>query len=70
MLSLFVSSPCDDHVVESSEVETNRSRFELLSSQVSSTWNELLDMRRKQMKEGKPVDAQMSDVYKAREANE
>ena len=33
-------------------------------------WNELLDMRRKQMKEGKPVDAQMSDVYKAREANE
>ncbi len=33
-------------------------------------WNELLEMRRKQMEAGKPVDAQMSDVYKAREANE
>ncbi len=33
-------------------------------------WNSLLDMRRKELKAGKPVDAQMSDVYKAREANE
>lgn len=33
-------------------------------------WNALLDMRRKQLKAGKPVSAQMSDVYKAREANE
>lgn len=33
-------------------------------------WDALLDMRRKQMKAGKPIDAQMSDVYKAREANE
>lgn len=33
-------------------------------------WYELLDMRRKQLHEGKPVDARMSDVYKAREAKE
>jgi hypothetical protein len=33
-------------------------------------WYELLDMRREQLKQGKPVDARMSDVYKAREAKE
>lgn len=33
-------------------------------------WYELLDMRRKQLKAGKPVTARMSDVYKAREAKE
>ena len=33
-------------------------------------WYELLDMRRKQLQAGKPVDARMSDVYKAREAKE
>ena len=33
-------------------------------------WYELLDMRRAQLKAGKPVDARMSDVYKAREAKE
>ena len=33
-------------------------------------WYELLDMRRKQLQEGKPVGARMSDVYKAREAKE
>ncbi|MBF8269342.1 MAG: hypothetical protein HW386_1051 [Gammaproteobacteria bacterium] len=33
-------------------------------------WYELLDMRSKQLQEGKPADARMSDVYKAREAKE
>ena len=33
-------------------------------------WYELLDQRRKQLKAGKPVDARMSDVYKAREEKE
>ncbi len=33
-------------------------------------WYTLLNMRRKQLKEGKPADARMSDVYKAREAKE
>ncbi|HEX5418598.1 MAG TPA: hypothetical protein VFY39_01230 [Gammaproteobacteria bacterium] len=33
-------------------------------------WYSLIDMRRKQLEAGKPVDAKMSDVYKAREANE
>ncbi|HVY65548.1 MAG TPA: hypothetical protein VHH11_12075 [Gammaproteobacteria bacterium] len=33
-------------------------------------WYALLDMRRKQLKEGKPVEARMSDVYKAREAKQ
>lgn len=33
-------------------------------------WYELLDLRRKQVKEGKPANARMSEVYKAREAKE
>ena len=33
-------------------------------------WYDLLEMRRKQLHEGKPADARMSDVYKAREAKE
>ena len=33
-------------------------------------WYELLDMRRKQLQAGKPADARMSDVYRAREAKE
>lgn len=33
-------------------------------------WYELLDMRRKQLKEGEPADARMSDVYRAHEAKE
>ena len=33
-------------------------------------WYELLDMRSKQLQEGKPADARMSDVYKVREAKE
>jgi hypothetical protein len=33
-------------------------------------WYSLLDLRREQVKAGKPADARMSDVYKAREANE
>jgi hypothetical protein len=33
-------------------------------------WSELLDLRRDQLKAGKPVDAHMSDVYKVREARE
>ena len=33
-------------------------------------WYELLDMRRRQLKADEPVDARMSDVYKAREAKE
>jgi hypothetical protein len=33
-------------------------------------WYSLLDLRREQVKAGKPVEARMSDVYKAREANE
>lgn len=33
-------------------------------------WYALLDMRREQLKAGHPVDARMSDVYKAREAKE
>jgi hypothetical protein len=33
-------------------------------------WYELLDMRREQLEAGEPVDARMSDVYKAREAKE
>jgi hypothetical protein len=33
-------------------------------------WYELLDLRRAQLKAGQPVDARMSDVYKAREAKE
>ncbi len=33
-------------------------------------WYALLDLRRKQLKAGHPVDARMSDVYKAREAKE
>ena len=36
----------------------------------SEFWYELLNMRRKQLKAGKPADARMSDVYKAREAKE
>jgi hypothetical protein len=30
----------------------------------------LLDLRREQLKAGKPVEARMSDVYKVREARE
>ncbi len=33
-------------------------------------WYELLEMRTQQLEAGKPVDARMSDVYKAREAKE
>ena len=33
-------------------------------------WYELLDLRRDQLKAGKPVEARMSDVYKVREARE
>jgi hypothetical protein len=33
-------------------------------------WLALLEMRREQLKAGKPVDARMSDVYKAREEKE
>lgn len=33
-------------------------------------WNALIDMRREQLKAGKPVTARMSDVYKAREEQE
>jgi hypothetical protein len=33
-------------------------------------WYTLLDLRRAQLKAGRPVDARMSDVYKAREAKE
>ncbi len=33
-------------------------------------WYELLELRREQLKAGKPVDAHMSDVYKIREARE
>lgn len=33
-------------------------------------WYELLDMRREQLEAGEPIDARMSDVYKAREAKE
>ena len=33
-------------------------------------WLALLEARRQQLKAGKPVDAHMSDVYKAREANQ
>jgi hypothetical protein len=33
-------------------------------------WSELLDLRREQLEAGEPVDARMSDVYKAREARE
>jgi len=33
-------------------------------------WYELLDLRRKQLQSGKPADARMSDVYKAREEKE
>jgi hypothetical protein len=33
-------------------------------------WLALLDARREQLKAGKPADAKMSDVYKAREAKE
>jgi len=33
-------------------------------------WYELLDMRREQLKAGKPADARMSDVYRAREVKE
>jgi hypothetical protein len=33
-------------------------------------WYELLDLRRDQLKAGKPVDARMSDVYKVREERE
>jgi hypothetical protein len=33
-------------------------------------WLALLDARREQLKAGKPVDARMSDIYKAREAKE
>jgi hypothetical protein len=33
-------------------------------------WYELLELRREQLEAGKPVDARMSDVYKAREAKE
>jgi hypothetical protein len=33
-------------------------------------WYELLEMRREQLKAGEPVDARMSDVYRAREAKE
>ena len=33
-------------------------------------WYDLLEMRREQLEAGKPVDARMSDVYKAREAKE
>ena len=33
-------------------------------------WYELLDLRRQQLKAGKPVEARMSDVYKVREDRE
>jgi hypothetical protein len=33
-------------------------------------WYELLDLRREQLKAGKPVEARMSDVYKVREDRE
>jgi hypothetical protein len=33
-------------------------------------WYELLDLRREQLKAGKPVEARMSDVYKVRESRE
>jgi len=33
-------------------------------------WYELLELRREQLKAGKPVDARMSDVYKIREERE
>jgi len=33
-------------------------------------WYELLEMRREQLEAGQPIDARMSDVYKAREAKE
>lgn len=33
-------------------------------------WYELLDMRRAQLEAGEPIDARMSDVYKAREDKE
>jgi hypothetical protein len=33
-------------------------------------WYELLETRREQLKAGEPVDARMSDVYRAREAKE
>lgn len=33
-------------------------------------WYELLDMRRAQLEAGEPIDARMSDVYKAREEKE
>jgi len=33
-------------------------------------WYTLIDMRRKQLEAGRPVEARMSDVYKAREAKE
>src|SRR5215471_18981534 len=33
-------------------------------------WYSLLDLRREQVKAGKPADARMSDVYQAREASE
>jgi len=33
-------------------------------------WYALLEMRREQLKAGKPADARMSDVYKYRESNE
>jgi hypothetical protein len=33
-------------------------------------WYELLDLRREQLKAGKPVEARMSDVYKIREERE
>jgi hypothetical protein len=33
-------------------------------------WYDLLEMRSEQLKEGEPVDAQMSDVYRAREAKQ
>jgi hypothetical protein len=33
-------------------------------------WYELLELRREQLEAGKPVDARMSDVYKAREEKE
>jgi hypothetical protein len=33
-------------------------------------WYSLLDLRREQVKDGKPANARMSDVYKAREASE
>jgi len=37
---------------------------------VDEFWLALLDLRRAQLKAGKPADARMSDVYKAREAKE